>query len=1009
MRVALVTSNAPAGNAIGNQVAEKLAFFLDRGAEVRVLLESMDRMHPDVRPHAQVMAPKPEGEGWDYLAGCDLACFEYGQYYPLLGLLPLLHGSRPRVLIDYHGITPPELWSGHNREALTKGCAYRGLVWNSDLTLVHSRAMESELIRLTGVPADRLCRIGFPLDLQEFFPAREENPWRRKLGLCGTRNLLFVGRLAPNKRADMLVEVLAPLDDPKIHALIVGDTSDMYQEDAEKCRQMANSLGVGERVHFLGHLTGPSMRAAYQAADILVVPSQWESFSIPVIEAMACGVPVIATRAFALPETVGDAGLTFRVDDVDDLARQIRRVLAAKAPLRRSAAGLRVGVVSFRYGTDIVGGAEWSLRRIAHALHGTGHAVEVFTTCNREENNWSNDWSEGTIDDDGIPVHRFRIDEHDRPRHLDSVRRILEANGRVPPEVEREYLAHSIHSTRLLEALGRRREEFDVLIAGPYLFGLTADVARAFPEKTLLLPCFHDEPVARLALWNELYEPLAGIMFHSIEEQELAQAELGINNPRSHVIGTWIEMADGPITRSEAGRHVVYCGRYSEQKNLPLLLDWARRYAAEHPERFRFVFIGRGEVAIPDEPWACDLGFVSEDKKREILAGADALIQLSRNESLSLVALEAWSLATPLIAARQGAVLAGHVERSQGGALVSDFAGFAEALDGLWNNADEWRERGLRGREYIRMKYGSRAEFTARLQGALGSLSRPLAEQMRCQGLARAARFERGLWRERFGVLVETLLHEGPSPHEQIEVTAARERSTVSASAGRVLLPLRVANRGTRTLVPDGPGRTIIYGQVMDSKGRPLGPRAESPLPGVLLPGQVLPAALAIAVPEQPGNYHVFLWCRSARKTSAEDAATEKPLVARMDLCVKAGRVRDDACCQPQLDAVQAALIEAERLRHLPDQYLDVTEGRLAPWKKLIKRKLLNNFKHAYVDVLSRQQSAFNQQLVAAVQQLTEACATLDHAVRGLQDRLARLENGMRSPAEGKKGRSRKR
>src|SRR5262249_1936141 len=94
----------------------------------------------------------------------------------------------------------------------------------------------------------------------------------------------------------------------------------------------------------------------------------------------------------------------------------------------------------------------------------------------------------------------------------------------------------------------------------------------------------------------------------------------------------------------------------------------------------------------------------------------------------------------------------------------------------------------------------------------------------------------------------------------------------------------------------------------------------------------------------------------------------------------------------PLLEAVQAALAEADRLRRLPTDYADVTEGAFAAWKRRVKRKLLNNFKLAYVDVLSRQQSSFNQQMLTALRELTECCATLDHAVRGLQDRLARLE-----------------
>jgi hypothetical protein len=82
------------------------------------------------------------------------------------------------------------------------------------------------------------------------------------------------------------------------------------------------------------------------------------------------------------------------------------------------------------------------------------------------------------------------------------------------------------------------------------------------------------------------------------------------------------------------------------------------------------------------------------------------------------------------------------------------------------------------------------------------------------------------------------------------------------------------------------------------------------------------------------------------------------------------------------LDTAQVALAEASRLQALPADYTDVTEGLFAAWKRRVKRKLLNNFKHAYVDVLSRQQSGFNRCVLTALGELAECCAALDHAGR---------------------------
>jgi hypothetical protein len=102
--------------------------------------------------------------------------------------------------------------------------------------------------------------------------------------------------------------------------------------------------------------------------------------------------------------------------------------------------------------------------------------------------------------------------------------------------------------------------------------------------------------------------------------------------------------------------------------------------------------------------------------------------------------------------------------------------------------------------------------------------------------------------------------------------------------------------------------------------------------------------------------------------------------------------------CSLLLGSVRQELEEANRLQHLPDDYLDVTHGALARLKQRIKHKLLHNFKAAYVDVLSRQQSAFNRQLLNVVQELVECCALLDHAVSQLRE--ARPQQEVQAPED---------
>jgi glycosyltransferase involved in cell wall biosynthesis len=1005
MRVGLLSHNAQFGDAIGNQLVEKAGFFLERGAEVRLFVESEQRLHPALRSLCQRLAPVTTGPGWQFLSTADLIIVEYSQTCSLLTLLPLLAGRKPRILFNYHGVTPAEFYTGANREVLEQGLQQRGWVWSADLALVHSRFMARELHEATGFPVERIGVLPHPVDCARFCPGLPARDLRHTAFPSGrSRILLFVGRLAPNKCLHTLVEALARLRDevPVIHALVAGDTGDVYELEMERCRRLALDLGVAEQLHFLGRVSEGELLDAYRSADVFVMPSCHEGFCIPVIEAMACGVPVVAARTTALPETIGSAGLTFRAEDARDLERQLRRVLAVPGPPPAASQlrpKLRVALVAFRYGSDFAGGAEQSLRSIAAALARGGHAVEVFTTCTRSENHWANDLPEGTVPIDGVPVHRFHLDPHDRGRHLDSVRAVLKADGPVSDAVERDYVRHSIHSTRLIESLAQRIDEFDAVITGPYLYGVTWDLAWAFPEKTLLLPCFHDEPLARLRLWLDAYGGVGGILYHSPEEKQWAEGTLGLNHPGGVYIGTCLDPGPkGDPQRRQAAvssgrRYLVYCGRYSAQKNLPLLLDHARRYAELHPERFTFVFLGEGEVAIAKAEWARDLGFVDAGTRNDILAGAEALLQLSQNESLSLVALEAWSQGTPVVIHQDCAVLAGHLRRCGGGWAIDSFDGFATTLDALWEHPEDGRARGRRAQAYVVQHYANPERFLQLLTEAIHELRLPLAERLRRRGLERAGELHRAAWRERFSGLVEEVMEAPPrTGHPRLEI---RPRSLVCVAAvgqDQALVTVRLANRGTGPAVPEGPARQVLRAATLDEAGQTcsLAP-LETPLPAMILPGQETPAVMAVAVPRQPGNYRVALSAGPVEATNLKGQMTESesyPTVPdawlQLKVTEEAASARSmpagaSTCCAPGLDAVHKALVQAARLQQLPDDYLDVTEGWFTNWKRRIKRKLLGNFKYAYVDVLSRQQSRFNRQVLEALHELMESFAALDH------------------------------
>ncbi len=550
-----------------------------------------------------------------------------------------------------------------------------------------------------------------------------------------------------------------------------------------------------------------------------------------------------------------------------------------------------------------------------------GYQVEVFTTCTRAESDWTNELPGGTTHEDGLVIHRFPIDAHDRNLHLESVRKLIQADGHISPAQEQAYLENSIHSSALMASLAGRIDDVDAVLVGPYLFGLTWDVARAFPNKTLLLGCFHEEPLARLRTWPVVYGRVGGILYHSPEERELAQTVLGINHPNATEIGTYLESAQPSPSRGTSSDvadkpYVVYCGRYSRQKELPRLLEFAAHYEKEHPGRIQFLFMGQGEVEIPDKPWLRDVGRVDEATKRALLAGAAALVQLSKQESLSLVVLEAWAVGTPVIVARDCAVLAGQVRCAGGGQAIDDYSEFADTLDDLAAKGASWRELGQRGRAYVDKHYASESEFATRIEEAIGNLRVPLGVQMRTRGLARAAQSTMARWRDRFGCMVETILDRGPRPYRtELTILPLRDKTTVKLGARTALVSLRIGNLGSHAVCADGAARHVLFSVV--GSGRP----HKTELPGLLPPGQTRTMAALVGVPVQTGDYPMRFWINREGGNSAA--------VARVHGVLSVSSAAVGGCAAPFLETIQEALVEAERHRCLPDDYLDVTRGPL--------------------------------------------------------------------------------
>jgi glycosyltransferase involved in cell wall biosynthesis len=267
------------------------------------------------------------------------------QFATASAMAPWLAGRSETLVVNYHNVTPPELmapWDNHLALGQLRAQGdLRLLAPRTELAVADSRYNEGHLAA-SGFTTTAV--ISPSAALQAASP--DAVPPQAAVPARGAR-WLAVGRVSPNKGLESTIAALAVArahGDPAATLLLIGKpATDSY--DAALHRYVAD-LGLAAAVQFAGHAGDATVAAAYDGADVLVVTSEHEGFCVPVVEAMAAGLPVVAFDQGAVPEVLGGAGVLVSDKDPYALAAAIaallrdgpRRVAVIEAGRRRLAA-----------------------------------------------------------------------------------------------------------------------------------------------------------------------------------------------------------------------------------------------------------------------------------------------------------------------------------------------------------------------------------------------------------------------------------------------------------------------------------------------------------------------------------------------------------------------------------------------------------------------------------------------------------------------------------------------
>jgi glycosyltransferase involved in cell wall biosynthesis len=413
---------------------------------------------------------------------------------------------------------------------------------------------------------------------------------------------------------------------------------------------------------------------------------------------------------------------------------------------------VKIAFIIQRYGAEVLGGSEQLCRLVAERLAAT-HEVDVLTTCARDYVTWANEYAEGADRVKGVTVRRFAT----------SATRDIEAFNKYSAWIfdnehsradEMNWLKQQGPWTPgLIEHLTRHHQQYDVLIFFTYLYAPTVLGLEVAPQRSILVPTAHDEPAIKLGIFTDVFKTPAALCYLTESERDFVQAYFRERPLLEEVVGVGVDLpqqqpyprmpdrppdddapqyasgggevaaaADDDATRREFPSHllargavfrrrhrlygpiVLYGGRIDPGKGCEELIQYFSEYAKEGGSA-TLALMGVKLMSLPEEPFIRFAGLLSERERLQALEAATVVVCPSPYESLSLLALEALSVGTPILVNARSAVLVEHAARSNGGLWYADRDEFVEALKLLIADEPLRRALGRNGREYVRRGY----------------------------------------------------------------------------------------------------------------------------------------------------------------------------------------------------------------------------------------------------------------------------------------------------------------
>ena len=322
-RIAILTPSITTGDAVSNDVLGMYDVLKERGYDARVFAEGWTIDQPRVWPSPQVGSFLKQPR--------DILIYHYSRGWD--PGLDLLRELKCRKIIKYHNVTPPEFLVGYNSDFAAmclEGREQLALIARSgsDIYLSDSAYNMRELAAEGA--AESKSFVVPPFHHVDRLDSIEPDANLFKSYSDGKVNVCMVGRVAPNKSHPALIEAFAAYHhdyNPHSRLIIVGKEEVRLGKYSALLRAMVSRLKLQADVVFTGEVSDRALRAYYAAAHIFMITSEHEGFCVPLVEAMAMKLPIVAYASTAIPETVGTAGLVWEERNPYLLAESIKSIV----------------------------------------------------------------------------------------------------------------------------------------------------------------------------------------------------------------------------------------------------------------------------------------------------------------------------------------------------------------------------------------------------------------------------------------------------------------------------------------------------------------------------------------------------------------------------------------------------------------------------------------------------------------------------------------------------------